>query len=144
MRTFASFVLVTALVNLFFGLPVLAQKEQTFAVWWAEPRARYSDYPVMYTFNGCTVRPHVSGYGVRVNATDPSWYGKIVLQSFTIRKNNYGGAYKEESISLTEYGDHFFWYFDGGYDVFFVKCREAAKSLPLGVRKAFLGYYTLE
>ena len=85
-----------------------------------------------------------------VNANDPNWYGNFLSQHFTISRNKYGGTRKEESFWLTRShrggGSALLKHYAEttiGYDVFYVKCHEATKSLPLAVRKAFLGYYAL-
>jgi len=119
--------------------------EPTPSAWTTKKLVGYQDYPVKYTFGeNCTVIPHASGDGVMVNAIDENWHGNVVEQHFVIKRGSgVGTTTKDESWSVYDQKTGLLRQGVKGYDVFYVKCRDAAKNLPLAVRKAFLGYYAL-
>ncbi|MBI4094794.1 MAG: hypothetical protein HY435_01210 [Candidatus Liptonbacteria bacterium] len=148
---FLAIACLSGLVLLVLIPSVFAEEKTATTLWQAKTPAEYLDgYPVEYSFNGCYVRPHSSGEGVIIDAYDDSWSWELLLHHIIIKKNRYGDAQKKESfwnIDTRRTDNPVFRYtLDTTTlqtNVFFVKCRDAARNLPLAVRKAFLGYYGL-
>lgn len=103
------------------------------------------NFPYIFTWNGCSVSVRQEGAGVTIDAYDPNWRGKHITQTVVIEKDSGGAFYKfsytrETNVTNTGY---IFAIDTEGYDVFEAKCAEAVKSLPIGIQKAFHGFYSI-
>lgn len=104
-----------------------------------------SNFSKQYSYKTCSISVRTDGQGVTISSLDPNWYSKQLIQHIEIKKNKYGGASKKEDF-MVSYAQSGLAYFERttGYDIFYVKYREAAKKLPPEAKKAFLGFYGLE
>lgn len=103
------------------------------------------EFPYIFIWDGCSVSVEQEGEGVTVDAYDQNWRGKHITQTIMIKKNSGGDFYKlsytrETNVTNTGY---IFSIDTEGYDVFEAKCREAVKSLPIGIQKTFHCFYGL-
>lgn len=110
---------------------------------WVSKEHPSPKFPYIFTWDGCSVSVGQEGSGVTVDAYDQNWRGKHITQTIMIEKNSGGGFYKlsytrETNVTNTGY---IFSIDTEGYDVFEAKCREAVKSLPIGIQRTFHGYY---
>ena len=88
---------------------------------------------------------HSGGIGITLQATDNNKYGKTIVQTVIINPNEFGGALVQKAYVINGQLDFGSGFSLNGYeyDVFYSKCREDARRMPLEVRKAFLGHYDL-
>ena len=125
-------------VTIVFCVNTAVQIIEKHSILWVESKGSNTEYPIMYSYENCTISPRKDGQGVRITAYDPNHYGKPLYKTIFIEKNKAGGATKRERYTVGGF------ILGRGYDVFYVKYEEAAKELPPEVKKVFFGYYCLE
>ena len=139
MRTFEKMIVAFAMSPLF-AAPAFAQSAPTTE--WKMTTSDNPTFPRAYQLSGCFVNVRADGAGVTLSATDYEKSGDPLTQTVIIERNKWGGA----SADYYWYGNssgRFLYASTFGYDVFYMKCRDAALKLPADVRRAFLGYYGL-
>ena len=123
--------------------PELAVAEAETPPKWITQKHPSINFPYIYTWNECSVSVRQEGAGVTLNAYDPNWRGKHITQTIIIEKQPGGAFYPlsyTRETNVTNAG-YIFSLDTEDYDVFETKCAEAVKSLPIGIQKAFHGFY---
>ena len=110
---------------------------------WKETNLAGKSYQI--NENCFVTKVHSGGIGVTLQATDNNWHGKSIVQVVIINPNEFGGALVQKEYVINGQLDFGSGFSLNGYeyDVFYSKCREDARRMPLEVRKAFLGHYDL-
>lgn len=121
----------------------LAVAEAETSPKWVAHKHPSGNFPYIFTWDGCSVGVRQEGAGITINAQDPNWRGKHITQTIVIEKDPGGAFYKfsyTRETDVTNAG-YVLSLDTEDYDVFETKCAEAAKSLPIGIRRAFHGFY---
>ncbi len=100
----------------------------------------------VYSYKDCSIYKHEDGSGITIATNDPDWNGIHLVQFVTIRKKvgEKGASFSCRFYKVVEKNGERRYYYplvEGYYDIFYNNYRDAAKELPLEIRKKFHGYY---
>jgi len=142
MSSYGKMMLVLATAILF-AMPAFAQDAPTTK--WKMTNVNNPLFPKSYSLNNCNVDVRADNLGVTLQAVDRDWYGKHITETVVIEQDKWGGTSVQKYYLIAHQTN------DGAmtsldtidYEVFWVKCLDAARQLPQDVQRAFLGHYGL-